>query len=164
MENILKFIFYLIIWFLAPAILVIAIRFLATVHKRTGIKSQKHANRAGFWAGFMLFIIVLIYQISVLLQTGFPHNDIFVGFNVWLSLLVALIVFIIATPAVINTWLILVFTFISFFSLFHYIFIRMYNDIILSIITGVAFGFLTHLAASLSSVTEFLNKKDILSE
>jgi len=112
----------------------------------------------------MLFIIVLIYQISVLLQTGFPHNDIFVGFNVWLSLLVALIVFIIATPAVINTWLILVFTFISFFSLFHYIFIRMYNDIILSIITGVAFGFLTHLAASLSSVTEFLNKKDILSE
>ena len=160
MESVLKFIFYSIIWLFVPIILAIVIRFLATVHKKTSIKAHRYASRAGFWAGFMLFMIVLIYQMTVLLQVGFPHNDIFGGFNIWLSLLVALIVFIVATPAVISTWLILVFTFISFSSLFHYIFIRTYNDIILSVVTGVAFGFLAHLAASVSSVSEFLNKKD----
>lgn len=160
MENTLKLIFYLIIWVFVPAVMIAAIWFLATVHKKNEIKSRRHSARAGFWAGFMLFMIILIYQMSIFFNTGFPHDPLFKGFNLSLSLVAALVVFIVAAPAVISSWMILLFTFISFFGLFHYIFIRMYNDIILSIVTGVAFGFLTHLAASLSSAAEFLNKKD----
>lgn len=164
MESVLKFIFSLIIWFFVPAVLVITILFLATVHKKSEIKSRRHSARAGFWAGFMLFIIILIYQMNIFLKTGFPHDTMFRGFNLALSLITALIVFIIATPAVMASWLVLLFTFISFSSLFHYVFIRTYNDIILSMVMGAAFGFLAHLAASLSYVSEFLNKKDNLLE
>lgn len=162
MEAVLKFIFYLIIWLFVPVVLAVAIRFLATVHKKSGVTFRKHSARAGFWAGFMLFMIMLIYQMSIFFKTGFPHNDIFIGFNLWLSLATALIVFILAAPPVtMASWLILVFTFASFFGLFHYIFIRTYNDIILSIVTGFAFGFLAHLAASFSSAAnEFLRKRD----
>lgn len=160
MELILKSLFYLFIWFFVPIVLILIIRFLATVHTKIPIKSQKHAVRAGFWAGFMLFVIVLIYQISIFLKVGFPHNDIYIGFNLLLTLFIALIVFIVATPTVMSNWLILVFTFLNFFALFHYIFVRTYNDVILSVVMGMAFGFLTHLAASLSSVSEFLGKRD----
>lgn len=160
MENVLKLIFYLIIWVFVPAVMAAAIWFLATIHKKSEIKSRRHSARAGFWAGFMLFVIILIYQINIFLKIGFPHDPLFKGFNLALSLATALVIFIIATPAVMASWLILLLTFISFFGLFHYIFIRMYNDIILSVVMGVAFGFLAHLAASLSSVTEFLSRKD----
>ena len=160
MEDILKFILYIIVWFFVPAVLLIVIRFLARAHRKTDIKARKHSLRAGFWAGFMLFIIMLIYQLTIFLKTGFPHDDMFRGFNLPLSLAVALIVFITATSAVLTSWMVLVLTFISFSGLFHYIFIRTYNDIVLSVVTGVAFGFLAHLAAALSSLDEFHGKKD----
>ncbi|MBI4085552.1 MAG: hypothetical protein HY432_03575 [Candidatus Liptonbacteria bacterium] len=160
MEAILKFFFYLVVWFFVPIVLLLIIRFLATVHTRTNTKSQKHAAHAGFWAGFVLFIIVMIYQINIFLQIGFPNNYMYNGFNLWLCLIAALIIFVVATPTVMSNWTVLILTFLSFFALFHYLFVRTYNDIILSIVMGMVFGFLTHIAASLSPAGEFLKKKD----
>jgi hypothetical protein len=160
MEGLLRLILYVIVWFFVPGVLIVVIRYLARSYKKTEIKSRRHSLRAGFWAGFMLFLIMLIYQLTLFLKTGFPHDDIFRGFNVWLSLAVALVVFITTTSGTLTSWMVLILTFISFTSLFHYIFIRTYNDIILSVVTGVAFGFLAHLAASLSSLDEFRDTKE----
>ncbi len=161
MADVLKIIFDLIIWIFVPVILITVIWFLAFAYKRTEIKRQKSALQAGFWAGLMLSVIFLIYQVNIFLKIGFPQNDIFQGFKLWLSLTSALVVFILAlggkkiiSPAL-SGWLNLLFTSISLSAFFHYIFIRTYNDVLLSVILGAAFGFLTHLAASPSSLKEF---------
>lgn len=165
MSSVLKAVFDFVIWIFVPVILLILIWFLGSASKKLEIKRHKSATKAGFWAGIMLFVIILIYQVSIFLKIGFPHNDIFQGFKLWLSLASALATFLlflggkkIISPGA-SGWLILAFTFISFSTLLHYLFIRTYNDILLSVILGATFGFLTHLAASPSSFREFLSLK-----
>ena len=56
-ENLLKSAFDFVIWILVPLILLFVLGFTKSLAKKKGdVKS------AGFWAGFMLFVVVLIYQ------------------------------------------------------------------------------------------------------
>ncbi len=165
MNSILKGIFDFVIWIFVPVVLLLVIWFLGSLHKKITIKRHKASVRSGFWAGMMLFIIVFIYQISIFLKTGFPDNNIFQGFRIWLtfaSALAAFVLFLRGREIVSSTasgWLVILFTFVNSFALFHYFFVRTYNDVLLSVILGAAFGFFAHLAASPSSIHEFLNSK-----
>lgn len=165
MNSILRGIFDFIIWIFVPVILLMSIWFLCFLHKKITIKRHKSSARFGFWAGIMLFIIAFIYQISIFLKIGFPQNNIYQGFRISLALASALVAFILflrgreTISSEFSGWLVIIFTFVSSFALFHYLFVRTYNDILLSVILGAAFGFFAHLAASPSSIQEFLSSK-----
>lgn len=166
MANVLELIFYFVVWLLTPAILLFLIWLIKSMASKAEEKKHRAAMRSGYWAGIMLFLIMLIYQISIFLKTGFPRNEIYQGFSLPLAMGSALIIFILflgkkVTPPVISGLLVLIFTFITFSALIHYLFIRTYNDVLLSSILGGVFGFLTHFAASPTSLKEFLKGKSL---
>lgn len=166
MTDILRTIFNFIIWVFIPVTLLGVIWFMGSVPGRIEDKRHRSAARAGFWAGIMLFIIILIYQVNIFLKISFPHNEIFQGFSIQLALSSALITFLLflggkkIIPPGASGWLVLVLTFVSSSALLHYLFIRTYNDLLLSIILGALFGLLTHFAAFPSSLKEFLKAKN----
>jgi hypothetical protein len=128
-------------------------------------EDAKHASatRAGFWAGFMLFVMALIYHVGVFLKTGFPHNEVYQGFDLPTALLGGVLGFVLFSggkrvlPAQVSGWLVLAGTFIAFYSFLHYVFIRTYNQTLLSLILGITFGALAHSASSPTTLKEFLS-------
>ncbi|MEK7547211.1 MAG: hypothetical protein AAB536_03485 [Patescibacteria group bacterium] len=166
MAELLKSIFYFIVWVLVPLILIVLIWLIKSMSDKAEEKHHRSAMRSGYWAGIMLFIIMLIYQVSIFLQVGFPNKEIFQGFNLNLALFSALVAFVLflggkkIAPPVISGLLVVIFTFLAFFTLMHYLLIRTYNDVLLSMILGGIFGFLTHFAVSPSSLKEFLRGKN----
>ena len=165
MEVFLKYIFYFVVWVFVPAILAALGWLVKSVANKVEEKRHRSAMQAGYWAGILLFIIILIYQVAIFLQTGFPKEEIFQGFSLSLAFGSALVVFIIflggkkIVPVVVAGLLVLIFTFLIFTALLHYLFIRTYNDILLSLILGGIFGFLTHFAVAPSSLKDFLRGK-----
>ncbi len=162
MDIILKYIFYFVVWVFVPAILITLTWLVKSQANKVEEKRHRSAMQAGYWAGIMLFIIILIYQVAIFLQTGFPREEIFQGFSLPLAFGSALVVFIIflggkkIVPVVVSGLLVLVFTFLIFTALLHYLFIRTHNDVLLSMILGGIFGFLTHFAVAPTSLKEFL--------
>lgn len=165
MEVLLKDIFYFVVWVFVPAILVTLGLLVKSMVNKVEEKRHSSAMQAGYWAGIALFIIILIYQVAIFLQTGFPKEEIFQGFSLSLALGSALVVFIIflggkkIVPVVVAGLIVLIFTFLIFAALSHYLFIRTHNDVLLSMILGGIFGFLTHFAVSPSTLKEFLRGK-----
>jgi len=154
MEDFLRFVFSFIIWTFVPAILVFAFLFSARLHKRVEDKKYKAAIRSGFWAGIMLFIIGVIYQVSQFIQTGFPSYDLFQGFNVLITIGSAILSFVFVSggkrflPLKASGFIVLLLTFVSSYGLFNYFFVRAYNEYLLSAILGISLGLFAHFAAS----------------
>ncbi|MDO8664564.1 MAG: hypothetical protein Q7K44_03425 [Candidatus Liptonbacteria bacterium] len=167
MDIILKYIFYFVVWVFVPAILITLACLLKLRIDKVEEKRHRSAMQAGYWAGIMLFIIVLIYQVAIFLQIGFPKAEVFQGFSLPLALGSALVVFILflggkkIVPVVVSGLIVLVFTFLIFTALLHYLFIRTHNDVLLSMILGGIFGFLTHFAVAPTSLKEFLKGKSL---
>ncbi len=165
MTILLKDIFYFVVWFFVPATLIALACLLKLRINKVEEKRHRSAMQAGYWAGIMLFLIVLIYQVAIFLQIGFPKEEVFQGFSLPLALGSALVVFIVflggkrIVPVVVSGILVLIFTFLIFWALFHYLFIRTNNDVLLSMILGGIFGFLTHFAVAPTTFKEFLRGK-----
>jgi len=163
MEDFLRFVFSLVIWTFVPAILVFAFLFSARLHKRVDDKKYKAAMRSGFWAGVMLFLIGVIYQISQFIQIGFPIYNIFQGFNVSVTLGSAAVAFVITSggkkflPLKASGFIVLILTFASSYGLFEYFFVRSHNEYLLSAILGISLGIFAHFAASPSSIKDSFN-------
>jgi hypothetical protein len=161
MQSALTTLFNIVIWIFVPAILILLINYIYNLSKRIDDRRHKSSTRAGFWAGFMLFVIAFIYQMSIFIQTGFPDTEIYQGFNLFLAIIGGAIVFLglfgrkVTSPEL-SGWLILIVSFFAFYSLLHYLFIRTFNETLLSLILGLTFGALTHFAFSPSSFKEFL--------
>jgi len=161
MQDLLKTIFDFVIWVLVPAILVLVIWIITSIMRRVEDEKYKTSLRGGFWGGFILFTMILIYQVGQFLRSGFPQNDIFQGFNILLALGSALVIFAILSGGKrvyahkLSGWIVLLLTFASFYSLLHYLLMRTYNEILLSIILGIAFGVLGHIASFPSSLRQF---------
>ena len=165
MTNVLRVIFDAAIWVFVPLILVLIIRYANSVSKKADEEKHRSAARAGFWAGFILFVMVLIYQVGIFVQSGFPDNELYQGFNIPVAIAAGIIGFVVVTggkkvlPAQLSGWIVLIITFASFYALLHYLFIRTYNEMLLSLILGLTFGALAHAAASPSSLREFLSSR-----
>ncbi len=150
--EILNWIFNVVIWVIAPFILVIILFLTRAFAKRADEKRHEKAMKSGFWAGISLFLMVLIYQVGLFVAHGFPQNDIYQGFNIWLAIGVGILSFFmfmggkkIVSPEL-SGFATLLITFISSYALLHYLFIRTYNELILSLTFGMAFGVLAHFA------------------
>lgn len=162
MNQFLKTVFDFIVWVFVPLILLMVIRYMYKTHKRVEGEKHRVATKAGFWAGFMLFIMTLIYQVGIFIKTGFPNKEMYQGFDLPLALVGGVVGFILFTggkkvlPAQLSGWIVLVIAFVTLYALLHYVFIRTYNEILLSLILGIAFGALAHSATSPSSIKEFL--------
>ena|SRR3989344_5325101 len=162
MNDLLYTLFNLIIWVFVPFMLILIIQYCMKMSKRLEDAHHKMATKSGFWAGFMLFIIIMVYQVSFFIKYGFPNADIYQGFSLLITLLGAIIGFGVSSggrkilPPKLTGWIIMSLTFVSFSTLFHYLFIHTYNEVFLSLILGVAFGVFAHFAASPSSLREFL--------
>lgn len=161
MESGLKFIFDIIVWVCVPLFLGAGIVAIHAIPGKMKNRRYKTATRAGFWAGAMLFIIVFIYQISTFINQGFPVGPVYRGFNGWVALLWSAGTFVIfhrwttfISPKW-SGWIMLLLAFISFYSLFHYIFIRTLNTAILSLTLSTLFGMLAHLAITPNLIHEF---------
>lgn len=150
MESTLKLVFDLIIWGLVPTLFGMA---LWEVYKRTtegGDKRASESSKGGFWAGFILFIIVLIYQVSGFFKTAFPGGDVYRGFDLWLAFSGAILAFLLfsggqkVVPPRLRGWSIFSASFVVFYASFHYFFIRTYNELLLSVTLGVALGMFVH--------------------
>jgi len=163
MSGILKTIFQFVVWVFVPFILFMIIRYLYGIHKRMDHERHSEATKSGFWAGFVLFIMVLIYEVGKFLKTGFPDLEMYQGIDLPLALLGGIVGFVIFSggkrvlPAQVSGWITLIATFITFYALLHYLFIRTYNEIFLSLILGITFGALAHSATSPTTLQEFLH-------
>lgn len=165
MIIILKTIFYFVVWVIVPSMLVTVAWLIKSISDKAEEKRHRAAMHAGFWAGVTLSITMLIYEVSIFLRTGFPRNEIFQGISLPLVTGTALVVFMIflggrrVVPPFVSGLVVLISSFMVFYALIHYLFIRTHNDVLLSMILGGMFGFLTHFAASPSSLKEFLRGK-----
>jgi len=147
-------IFNFLVWFFVPLIALVMLFIARAFVKRAEDRKHKSAMRAGFWAGVMLFVIMLVHQISIFLQVGFPTESIYQGFNLWWAILSAVFGFFIFTNAKENVSPklaglgILILSFLGSYTFFHYLFIRTYNELFLSLVLGLTFGILTHFAST----------------
>mgnify|MGYP003393657823 CR=1 FL=1 len=163
MTGILKTIFDFVIWIFVPFILIMIIRYLYGIHQRAEDHKHAEATKSGFWAGFILFIMVLVYQVGIFVREGFPHNQIYQGFDLPIAIIGAIVGFVLFSggkkvlPAEVAGIITLIGASVTFYSLLHYVFIRTHNELLLSLILGMTFGALAHSAFSPSTLREFLN-------
>ena len=154
--------FDFVIWIFVPAILVLVILNSISLIKNAADKRHRTSMHAGFWAGIILFVIALIYQVNIFLQIGFPHKEIYQGFDLWLALIGGAVCFLLFSggkkiiPPRLSGWIIFVLTFASLYALLDYVCIRSFNEVLLSIILGGALGFFFQLTTSPSSMRDFL--------
>lgn len=151
--EILRAIFNFVVWVFVPAIALVVIFLVRSRIKKTEDEKRKSALRAGFWAGFLLFIMILIYQVGIFVVEGFPNNPIYQGFNLWLAIISGVASFFlfvsgrrIASPELAGI-AVLALTFLGFYTLLDYLFIRTYNEIMLSVTLGITFGVLAYYAS-----------------
>ena len=163
MSALLLIIFALVVWAFVPTVLVLILWYTKSIAKRTDDLRHKHTTRAGFWAGFVLFIITLIDQVGMFIKIGFPDRNIYQGFSITLALTGALIGYFLFSggkrvlPAKLAGWIALVVSFFGFYGLFQYMFIRNHNEVLLSLVLGITFGALAHMAASPTRLKDFLS-------
>ena len=151
MTEILKAFFQLIIWSFVPAMSSIVLLKLYTVSQGTAAKEYQPSVRAGFWGGLILFLIIFVAQVGRFVQTSFPHEPIYQGFNPFLALGAAIAMFVIlygkqTVRASRIGWLVLGITTLALWALFHYLFIHTANEYILSLALGTALGIFMHTA------------------
>lgn len=167
MSNVLESLFYFVIWVFVPSILLLVLWTAGSIAGSIEDPRHRRAAKAGFWGGFMLFIMVMIYQVSIFIATSFPDNEIFRGFDIWIAVAGSVFGFLAFSggkkllPAKASGWIILIITFLSFYSLLHYIFIRTYNELLLSLITGLTFGVFAFFASSPATIKEFLKSQQL---
>jgi len=152
MAESIKFIFNTVIRFFVPIVTIIILFYARASIGNSKIPQEKSAKSSGFWAGVLLFIMALIYEVSKLLKSGFTNDPLYQGFNLGLALFSAIVTFGLfisgkrfAHPHF-SSFGILATVFISLYVLFSYVFIRTYNELILSLTLGVTFGILAHYA------------------
>lgn len=161
MPDILRAVFDIVIWTFVPAILTVAIVKTYGIGPKIENKTYKSAARSGFIGGFVLFLIFLIHQLGLFVVHGFPDAAIYQGFNVYLAILSMLATYGIfyggqVLPARLVGWVVLVIAFLSFWTLFHYLFIHTANKYILSTVLGIAFGIFSHTAFSPITIDDLL--------
>ena len=163
MEGLLKFVFDVVIWVLVPLIILSVLYFTRAGAKRPGHEKDASSIRSGFWAGFVLFLIVLVYKVGQCLVNGFPENEIYQGFNIWIVFASTLgVLILMATKGKVKSsrttgLATLLISFVGFYAFVDYMLIREYNEILLSLTLGVAFGSLLSFASSPSSFREFFS-------
>ncbi len=162
MSQLLQFLFNFVIWVFVPAIMVTVLYITRVFINLTEDKKVQHTMKSGFWAGFLLFIMVLLYDVSIFLTTGFPNNPIYQGFSLFMAIIAGLITFVVFlgrrffTSNKTNGVSVLIATFIGFYVLTNYLFIRTHNELVLSLTLGVTFGVLSHFAISPSTLRKTL--------
>lgn len=161
MSEVIKGIFDVVIWTYVPIIMGMVIFYAYMIADKIEHTHYKKTARSGFWAGFILFLIVLIYQVGVFLTNGFPDDPIYKGFNLLLAIGAALITYPIfysgkKTSPKLAGWIVLALTTISFWTLFHYLFVHTYNEYILSMALGVSFGVFAHTAFTPVSLDDLI--------
>ena len=161
MQDILRAIFTIVIWTFVPAILIVSITKSYGIGNKIEKKTYKSAARSGFVGGFVLFLIFLIHQLGLFVQNGFPDAAIYQGFNIWLAISAMLATYGIfyggrALPVRMVGWVVLLISFASFWTLFHYLFIHTANEYILSVVLGIAFGVFSQTAFSPITIDDLL--------
>lgn len=165
MIGVLKLIFNFAVWVFVPVVLFMIIRYIYGVHKRTDHPERSATAKSGFWAGFVLFVMALIYQVGIFIVEGFPNNEIYQGFDLTIAAIGIAIGFLlfavgkkgsVAPPAAAG-FIALVTTFAAFSALVHYLFIRTYNEILISLIMGLTAGALIFSALSPKTLKEFIH-------
>lgn len=161
MPEVLKAVFDIVIWTFVPTILIVAIVKTYGIGKKIENKVYRSAARSGFIGGFVLFLIFLIHQLGQFVIHGFPDAAIYQGFNVYLAIFSMLATFGIfyggqVLPARLVGWVVLIISFLAFWTLFHYLFIHTANKHILSVVLGVAFGIFSHTAFSPITIDDLL--------
>jgi hypothetical protein len=147
----------IVLWGVAPAILVALLIFGVIIVRRTSYDERKTSSRAGFWAGLVLFIGYVISQSHTLRMPDaifryLPELDLLpaaIGFTVG-SLFLWGVRFLLLTRMVGLVSLIL--SAASTSGLYSYIFIDTIRDKILFAALGFAFGALLHIVFFPSSV------------
>ncbi|MEK7082382.1 MAG: hypothetical protein AAB915_01760 [Patescibacteria group bacterium] len=161
MSEVIKAIFDVVIWTYVPVVLCTVIVFAYFIADKIESAHYKKTARSGFWAGFMLFVMVLVYQVSIFLKTGFPDAGIYQGFNLFLAVGAALMTFPLfqatkkLSPKAAG-WIVLTFVALSFILLFHYLFVHTLNEYILSVVLGVSFGVFAHTAFTPISLEDLI--------
>lgn len=151
MTEILKAFFQLVIWAFVPAMSAVTLLKLYRVSQATAAKEYQSPLRAGFWGGVILFLIVFVAQVGRFVQTSFPHEPIYQGFNPFLAAGASIGMFVILSgKRTIRAdrlgWLVLGITAAALWALFHYLFIHAANAYILSLALGTALGIFGHAA------------------
>lgn len=151
MSELLRGFFQLVVWTFVPSMAALVLFRMYLISRVTGPEEYQAAERAGFWGGVILFLIIFVAQVGRLVRNGFPDIPIYQGFNPFLALSAAIAMFALLygkrmVPIKLLGWLILGITAISLWAFFHYLFIHTSNEYILSLALGAALGIFTKTA------------------
>ncbi|MBI3588899.1 MAG: hypothetical protein HY093_00585 [Candidatus Liptonbacteria bacterium] len=164
MPKTLNFLFDFITWVIIPLILLLVLVMTKKTDKDPDYARDVKAVKSGFWGGLTLVAIVLVYKVSHFLDVGFPHDPIFQGINLNLAFLASVIVFILFTMKNVVAshktvgLTVLVVTALSAYALVDYLLIREYNQFLISVTLGTAFGSLLYFASFPRSLKDFLER------
>ncbi len=164
MPKTLEFLFNVIIWIIVPVILFFILLMTKKTAKDPDFAKEVKSINAGFWGGVALVAIIVIYKVGGYLANGFPNNPIFQGINLFWTFgasLVTLLLFTSKGTVAGNKTIglvVLTLTTTSLYALVHYFLIREYNELLLSLTLGAAFGAMLHFASSPKSLKDFLER------
>ena len=153
---------FVIFWLIVPVMMIGLIFASRSIIKRSSKGENKIGAEAGFWGGFILFIIYFIYQLPLFKASEISIDKIHET-NVWgalLGLFLGLVLLLILKK-VLSTNMIgfvtLILTFCGMASTYSYLFIRTFNDVLLPGILGIAFAVLLYIVVMPKSLHEFFD-------
>ena len=164
MPKTLDFIFNIIVWAIIPFILFTILFLTKRTSSDPDFAKQVKSINSGFWGGITLVAIIIVYKVANFIISGFPHNPIFQGFDLWITFgasLVTLILFAMKKTVAGGKTIglsVMIITALSLYFLIDYLLIREDNALLLSITLGAAFGSLLHFASSPRSLKDFLER------
>lgn len=145
MTEIIKALFEIVVWTFVPGTAAVVLYKMYQIPKDEEKDPRQLSLRAGFWGGVILFLIIFVAQTGRFVQTAFPQETIYQGFNSFLALGSAIVVFAayyrrheIRHGS--RAWLALGLSSLSLWVFFHYLFIHTANKYILSLTLGALFG------------------------
>ena len=155
---------FVILWIIVPVIMIGMVFSSRSIVKRTAKGQNKVGAEAGFWGGFILFIIYFIYKLplfrisEISIDKIYPPNI----FGTLIGLFIGLILLLILKK-IISTKMIgfvtLLLNFCGMASTYSYFFIRTYNDILLPAFLGIAFAVVLYIIVSPKSLHDFFDQK-----
>lgn len=170
MESVISFILILssfaIFWIIVPVMMVSLVFLSRAVINKTSKGEHKVAAEAGFWGGFMLFIIYFVHELPNFRVAGTSGDNIYQA-NIWSALfgIVIGILVLFALKKIFYAKMIgfvtMILTFCGMASVYSYFFIKTFNDILLPAILGIAFAVLLFVVIAPKFVHDLLDPKSV---
>lgn len=154
---------FAIFWIIVPVIMISLVFISRAIINQTAKGTQKTAAEAGFWGGFILFIIYFIYQLpsfrvaEASVDSLYQSNILGAFIGICSGIILLLVLKKIFDTKKMVGFVTMILSFCGMASIYSYFFIRTFNDVLLPAILGVAFAVSLYVVISPKTVHDLLD-------